>query len=61
MNQNVQQVKKPKFSKEQLVEIAQFERDLKAGKVNIIFTGTFEEGMQFLKDTGDVVDAFTYA
>ena len=61
MNQNVQQVKKCKFFKEQLAEIAQFERDLKLGKINIIFTGTFEEGIQFLKDTGDVVDAFNYA
>lgn len=46
-------------TKEEMREIKQFEKDLKAGKVDFAFTGTFAEGIQFLKDTGEVVDAWT--
>lgn len=61
MVQCTQQIVKFRFTKEQMIEIKQFEKDLEAGKVDIVFTGTFEEGVQFLKDTGDFVDAFTYS
>ena len=61
MSQSIQCVAKPQFSKKQIADIAQFEKDLKAGNVDIIFTGTFEDGIQFLKDTGDFVDTFNHA
>lgn len=49
------------FSKEQVEQINQFEKDLKAGNADIAFTGTFDESIQFLKDTGNFVDAFRNA
>lgn len=44
------------FSREQIEEQKQFVKDLKAGRANIVFEGTFKEGISFLKDTGDLVD-----
>ena len=62
MNQSTsQQIIKTKFTEEQIAEQKQFMRDLKNGNADIAFTGTFEEGIQFLKDTGNFVDAFTHA
>ncbi len=44
------------FSKEQLAEQKQFTEDLKNGTAKIAFEGTFKEGMDFLEETGRLVD-----
>lgn len=44
------------FTKEQLIEQEDFKTDLENGTANIVFEGTFEEGISFLKETGKLVD-----
>ena len=48
---------RPRFTKEQIEERKQFQNALQNGKANIVFTGTFDEGVSFLDDTGKLVDA----
>ena len=48
---------RPVFSKEQQAEQKQFTEDLKNGTAKIAFEGTFKEGMDFLDDTGRLVNA----
>ena len=45
------------FTKEQLAEQKQFKIDLQNGDAKIAFAGTFDEGIDFLKKTGELVDA----
>ena len=45
------------FTEEQLAEQEQFKTDLENGNAKIAFEGTFDEGIQFLKETGKLVDA----
>ena len=49
------------FTAEQISEQKQFIRDLENNNADIVFEGTFEEGLSFLKDTGDLVDAINHS
>lgn len=50
-------IAKAVFTKEQLAEQKQFKTDLQNGNAKIAFEGTFDEGIEFLKETGQFVDA----
>ena len=44
------------FTKEQIAEQKQFKNDLENGNAKIAFEGTFKDGIEFLKETGKLVD-----
>ena len=50
-------IAKPVFTKEQLAEQKLFKTDLQNGNAKIAFEGTFDEGIKYLKATGQFVDA----
>ena len=62
MNQsNSQRVVRLMFSPEQIAEQKQFISELENNNAGVVSEGTFTEGIQFLKDTGDFVDTFNHA
>ncbi len=62
MNQiSSQRVVKLTFSHEQIEEQKQFITDLESNNVNIAFEGSFDDGLSFLRDTGDLVDTLHHA
>ncbi len=50
-----------RFTKEQIAEQAKFRNDLKNGNAKFAFSGTFKDGIDFLKVTGKLVDAFNHS
>ena len=49
------------FSPEQIEEQKQFMADLENDNVEIAFEGSFDDGLSFLRDTGNLVDTFHHA
>ena len=60
-NQHKQQVLKKVFTSDQIVEQEQFMNELENDTANIVFEGTFADGIDFLKGTGELVDTFNHA
>lgn len=58
---NVSSIVKLRFTPEQIEEQRQFKNTLENNTANIVFEGTFTEGIEFLKDTGEFVDTFNHA
>ena len=48
------------FTKAQIEEQEKFKVDLENGNVKFAFSGTFAEGLSFLKETGELVDAINH-
>ena len=59
-NQVIAQHPKLVFTKTQIEEQKKFMQELRKGNVKISFSGTFEEGISFLRETGKFVDTFNH-
>ena len=58
MEQKIRVIEKV-FTKEQLMEQKEFNIARSEGRTNIIFEGTFDEGIKFLDDTAKLVNYIT--